>query len=437
MSQKKIHLPSTADEATRALSFEEPLGPGDPRYLDLSPGRGEDTRARVRKLLESKPLGQQRYVWFASHRGAGKTTELNRLQEEIRHRYFTIYLEANVEMDAISIEMDDLLLVMAARVEVALREAGVALDPKLVDEVAQWFATVVESTEAGRAYKMEIEGEVKAGLTTPIFASWMSRITSLYRVETAYRTQVKNELRKYPGTLLQRMNQLLRTAHEELKRQRNQELLIIIDNLDRYDPEVIDRLLLKSADQITTLACNLIFTPPIALVYQPDSGTAEDLYSVEVMPSVKLREQADAYDQLSGKGVELLLGLLGRRIDLDVLIPSHEDRMKLVRASGGSARELMRVVLDAFLYTDGPLSSRVVDKAVNRHRGAMRTKINLNGWADVLARIARTKQAVNDPDCLKVLFFRLAFQYNETIWFDIHPLLAEVPEIQDASARLK
>lgn len=433
MPARKMKLPKTNGEAIRALQSEEPLGPGDPRYVDLSKGRGVSSRSRIRKQLEYKALHQQLYICFASHRGAGKTTELNRLREEIASRYFTVYLQANVEMNPLSIELDDLLLVMARSVEAEVRAGGVQLDPKLLDEVADWFASVVESTSVGKTYKAEIEGEVKAGLPVPRFASWMSRVTALFRVETNHREEMKKELRKYPGDLLDRMNGLLRAAHEELKRQRNQELLVIIDNLDRYDPNLIDKLLIKSADQITTLACNIIFTPPIALVYQPQSGRAEDLYAVEVMPSVKLREQADRYDVVQGDGAELLLELLGRRINLDALIPERSDRLKLIRASGGSSRELVRLTRDAFLNTDGPLTAAVVEQTVTKQRGEMRSTINLNGWARVLAGIMRTKQPVEDATCLQVLFHRYAFQFNGTIWYDVHPLVAEIPEILDAS----
>ena len=86
----------TLDGATPALDFEIPLQSGDPRYVDFSAVRGAGSVARLRTLLKRQPADRWLHAVFASHRGAGKSTELLHLQHDVSDRYFSIYFEANV-----------------------------------------------------------------------------------------------------------------------------------------------------------------------------------------------------------------------------------------------------------------------------------------------------------------------------------------------------
>jgi hypothetical protein len=61
---------------------------------------------------------------FASHRGAGKSTELKRLASAVSRQYSAVYFEANVEMDSVRFSMEDLLLVIARVIEEQMRNAG-------------------------------------------------------------------------------------------------------------------------------------------------------------------------------------------------------------------------------------------------------------------------------------------------------------------------
>ena len=49
-----------------------------------------------------------------------------------------------------------------------------------------------------------------------------------------------------------------------------------------------------------------------------------------------------------------------------------------------------------------------------------------------LVTIARDKQISDDPRAFEVLFYYLAFKYNGEGWYDIHPLVAEIPEFKRA-----
>ncbi len=429
----------TLDQATRALNADEPLHGQDSRYQDLSAACGENPLKRMERLFLHKQQGLFEHAVFASHRGAGKSTELWRLMDRLKERYHCLYFEANVEMDATQIELEDLLLVLCRQIDLEMKKLELPLDPALLKEVGDWFSEIIAQTSVGQTYRTELESQAKLGHEVPIFGGLTSRLTSLFKVESEHRRQVRDVLRKYPGTLMDRCNQLLKAAHKLLKANKNKDLLIIVDNLDRYAPNVIDQLLVQQGDRFTSLACDMILTPPIILVYKPTSGSLNDYFNVEVLPAVRLRKSSeDAYDSLTGPGVEPLRSALSLRISLERLIPDRKHQDRLLLASGGSIRELLNVVGDAVLRADGVhLSEQDVTGAVNKLKGNLRNRMNANGWGRVLARISVAKQTVEDDACMQVLHQRLAFQYNGDTWHDIHPLIAELPEFQKALQALQ
>jgi hypothetical protein len=202
---------------------------------------------------------------FASHRGAGKSTELMLLQSHLRSRYHSLYLAANVQMDANQIEVEDLLLVLAHGIEHYLRELGKPLPGELLERVSQWFSQVIRTTSWGKDASTEVTGGFKAEAGLPMFAKVTAGLSALFKVESKHR----NELKKFPGTLLESVNLLLDEAARQLGPEH--ELLILIDNLDRYPPAVVDALLVRNGDRIRQLRCNMILTPPIGLLYRPHS----------------------------------------------------------------------------------------------------------------------------------------------------------------------
>ena len=148
------------------------------------------------------------------------------------------------------------------------------------------------------------------------------------------------------------VNTLLGAAGNRLQ-QDGLQLLLLIDNMDRYEPKAIDDLLVQSADRFKALACHLIVTPPISLVLRPESQALEAVFRCEIMPTVRLREKGQGYREFSGPGRDSLLEALGKRIDIDRLIPDLGVRDRLVAASGGAIRELLQLAQDVTLEADG------------------------------------------------------------------------------------
>ncbi|XYI03019.1 hypothetical protein ACMHYB_25990 [Sorangium sp. So ce1128] len=420
----------TLRDLVRNCDPDVPLPNNDPRWQDFSLARGDQATAALEKELSWRPEGQFVHATFVSHRGAGKSTEILRLTQQLSNEYEPVYIEATVEMDPFRIEAEDLLLNMALAVEERMRERGTPLPEDLLKRVTGWFNEVVRTTRWAQNYNAEAAAGMELKAELPFVGSLFGSLKALFKQESEYRTEVKQVLRKYPGTLLQSVNELLDAARELLGQR---DLLVIVDNLDRYEPEVIDRLLVQGADRMRELRTNLVLTPPISLLLQPKSAQLDTLYSCHVLYTVRLRRQNQDYDVFDGPGRDLMERALSLRMDLDSVIPEREARDRLIAASGGAVRELLDLVSQAAYMAHGAVITRSdVERAVSSRRQRMRDLINANGWLDALVRLARDKQIFPDKACMDVLFHRLAFKYNGDGWYDVHPLVAEIPEFVNA-----
>lgn len=432
MSERKLSPATDLAAATPALNFNQPLKSGDPRWVDLSPARGDNVLKRLHRLFDRKEAGQHLHVVFASHRGAGKTSELHQLAHDLGDKYCTLYFEANVELDAYEFTMEDLLLVLCREVERYMREdVGLPLPDALLQKVTDWFGETVSTTTVGKTLGAQVETGVEIAGNAG-FLKLFGKATAHAKVASEHRDELRMVLRKYPGALNAMVNALLTAARDRLEAAHGKELLLIIDNLDRYVPELIDQLLVVQGDRLAELRVNLILTPPISLHYRPLSGGLGDRFSVQVMPSVKLREKDDPYHTVRDPARALLLDALGRRIDLDRLIPEAAARDALLIASGGSIRELLEATQYATLEAAGDhIATADAQKARTHRAGTLREMVYSNrGWADVLGRIAETKQPDGEEAAMDVLFHRLAFKYNGEVWYDVHPALVALREVQ-------
>ncbi len=425
-------------DATRNLEPDEPLPSGHEWYVDLMPARGGNVITKLLKHFERKRLGAFLHVVFASHRGAGKSTELNQFMVKTETRFASLYVEANLEFDSKHLDMEDFLLVTARAVERFMREERkTPLDNQLLERVEKWFEEKILETTFDDKYVGSLKSGITAKAGVPFFATLFGTLTALIKTESSHRTKIKQEIRKSPGTLLDLTNRLLANANDILGGQGLQ-LLVIVDNLDRYKPAIVDNLLVEESDTFKLLQANFILTPPIELILSPESQKMDQLYKCVTMPSVTLRDKQDDYEKIEGIGVDLLRKALSNRIDLQRLFPDESVQKQLIAYCGGSIRELIQLAQEATLEADTEtVSAADMSRVLRQARQRLRDQVLLNGYLEPLARIAATKDIFNDEVCLDLLYYRYALQYNGDTWYDAHPLLASVPEFQRAVAEAK
>ena len=444
-------------EQVAACVTLEPLESGDPRYVDISKGRDTKELKRLQQHLKNSDASQNRYaqVAFTGHRGCGKSTELLRLEHNLSQRFTSLhlYLDDNLLRDC---DYTDLILWLVDSLVRKFAEWDMPLDTGLVDDVIGWFAEkTIEKVEAVKSeltLEAEAKGEVKAGFY------WLS-LKLLARVKSALvgsvdrRKIIRQTLQNYSTDLVSRVNLLLDNAQQILEQNgRTPDLLIVQDNLDRLPVDVGRRLFFENGETLKSLRAHVIYTVPIAMVLAPWNIDRVFAHTF-TMPMVKTHS-SDGKEFASG--MEALVELVAKRVNLATIFTSVAVVRYLARMSGGSVRDLMRLVdyaqLSALVDEKARIDNASAEDAVKKLRlDFERLLIPGKVYYPLLAQVHLTKgdglssESNAKPEDVKAareffsqLFFNgSVLEYNgDKIWYDVHPAIGDISEFKHACDRL-
>jgi hypothetical protein len=448
--------PATRLEEVAAAVELTPLQSGDSRYVDIAAGRDTDELRHLRICLldYGAEAGRFARITFTGHRGSGKSTELLRLEHDVRERFTVVHMTAD---DALLNDYDytDLFLWIVDALIRQLQKQEIEVSGRLVDQVVDWFAEV--TLEEVSSVRKEIEAGAtaelrgKLGLFT-ISAALLARITSMVRGSLDRRTETRKKLQSYSSQLIDHVNRLLReTQHSLKKRGLPPHLLIVVDNLDRLPPETSQRLFFTNGDFLKRLDAHVIYTVPIACVLAPCNIGAvfENQFT---LPMVKTRNR-DGTEFRPGRAA--LKRLLAERLDLDAVFKRGVVHY-LIDGCGGSVRDLMRLVNYAQRAARSAGQAKIdlpsaKDATRKMRLDFERLLIPAGVYYPLLARIHNTKRdfladaTPGDPTEVsryqrffsQLLFNGSVLEYNGgASWYDVHPVIQETDAFREAQQAL-
>jgi hypothetical protein len=349
----------------------------------------------------------------------------------------------------IDLDYSDLFLLAAATVDEAI-DGGhrPVLVPKL-RSILQWFSDIttehedIRQSEIGAEIGGQLGGKVPFSLTN-LFV----KLTASFKGTSRQTYKVRETLRRHPDDLINLTKDLLeaanRVAMDEMGCSRG--ILLILDNMDRYDPVQIDAILMRSSQQIRKLACHTVFTFPISLAYKPITGRLD--YPLTLLPMLSIRNRDAPWAETAWKSeyeegrIATVRDMLAARIDLDRFFINRSDVDRLIRLSGGSVRDLIQLVaLSVVAMDEGDrINSEAVGLALQELRGTyMRllatTPYDYRCLAAVAKRASTATADMDFSDALgRLLFNGCLLEYADAgaPWYDIHPLLLETEELRHA-----
>lgn len=434
----------TLKDAFNACDPVQPLPAGDGRYVDLSPGRGDEGGAVnqcLRRIVWSAdPLVQL----FAGHRGCGKSTELRRLQRDLeRQDYAVVYIEAETDIDLEDTRPTDILLALVRSLDLALRDKDLAVDAKLLDDFLLWFGEVVLEKSEVREIMAEVhtEAEVKGGV--PLFAKLLARFSGWVKTGTESKKNLRQKLDPQISQLLQRTRNFTQAARLAAKNKGAKDLVLIVDSLDRVALKELDDgrsthevIFIERGELLKGLGCHTVYTVPISLLFSPRLPNLSAIFpDRHVVPMVKIANRRTREPWAEGHA--LVLELLAHRLDLGVIFEPGAAE-KLVDASGGHPRHLITLARYAFDFTEElPVTNLAAERAAQRLVNDYGRAIPEHHW-DLLARVWADQAVKNDSDHQQMLFNLSVLEYqNEERWCDVHPAVLELPQFQKARSALE
>jgi hypothetical protein len=408
-------------------------------YIDLSSVRGSNLIQELKRTITLLP-NERTCQLFTGHVGCGKSTELLRLKAELENAgFFVVYFESSEDLEMSDVDVTDILIAIAHQVSEKLEKEGIHLKP---------------------SYFVKLFTELGAALQTPIEFSQMEFSVGISKITAKAKDapNVRNKLRQYtePQT-----NGILRSINEELLGKANEELrlrgkkgpVVIIDNLDRVDPRMLqigrtqpEYLFIDRGDQLSRLNCHVVYTIPLALVFSNETEALRQRFgggiSPKILPMVPVQTR-DGKPYPEGLNLLRHTALVRAFPDAPVhqrreLLPQVFDQLEtldaLCAASGGHLRNLLGLICGCIQQSDPPFTREVVERVVRGSRDALARAIDNDEWK-LIFQVVENQIARGELEYQTLLRSMFVFEYQDSQggWFGINPVLKGTKQFQDWS----
>ena len=409
-----------------------PLPANDPAWVDCASVRGEeDILAGLGlEIARSEEVTCQLY---AGHRGAGKSTELLRLQDDLQRQGFrVVYFAADDgDLEPENTQYSDILLACARQLISKLRSR-----PGQDDKFREWVDRLLRDLRDLGVTELSLDELSYETPETPL-----GKVSTTIKTNVSKQQVIRRQVEQQAESLIDILNEFIGSALGDRK---PQDLVLIVDNLDRIieryegenQPSNYEQIFVNHSDQLRALNCHVIYTVPISLAYSVHLTAMEERYKpVEVLPMIMLKTPTG---EISETGMATLKELIHQRFrfahmerELESAFESVEALNKLCEMSGGHVRNLMNLMKAALQNTrELPISTRSVQRAISELRDTYRKVIDGHEW-EALVRVSQEKLITENDDQFRSLLFRrciLEYRYIDgegevQVWHDVHPLV--------------
>jgi hypothetical protein len=424
-----------------------PLPAGDPQYVDCQEVRGDDNITV--DLGRSIQLSQQNICQlYAGHRGAGKSTELKRLEKYLAERgYFVVIFEADEQdINPEDTEYTDILLACTRHLLETIRDAD---SQPLLD----WMKGRWNDLKDLALTEVSFES-----LSLEMQIAQFSKLTANLRTEPSLRQKIREKVNPYTPTLIDALNEFIRKAKRNLPDKYSQ-LAVIADNLDRIVPfskdggerSNLDEIFLDRSEQLKALDCHVVYTVPISMVHSNRAADLSNNYNnaPQVLPMIMVRNpDGEVYQAGLAKMKEVIekrAKQIAPNLSLEIeWFNSTKTLEKLCLMSGGHVRNLLLMLREAITRTESlPITAASVQRAITNARNVYSRTVDKDDWP-ILAKVSISHRILNDEQHRKLLFNRCILEYRYSDeegemqnWYDVHPLIKGIQEFKEAVALLE
>ena len=422
-----------------------PLPAGDPQYVDCREVRGDGDIIEDlgRKIKLSQRMTCQLY---AGHRGAGKSTELLRLQEYLQNQgCFVVYFAADEQdINPEDTEYTDILLACTRHLLESLRNAN-------SKPLRDWMRDRWEDLKDLALTEVSFET-----LSLESQIAQFAKLTANVRTVPSLRQKIRDKINPHTTTLIDALNEFIGDAKKHLP-DKSSQLAVIADNLDRIVPfsqdgkrSNLDEIFLDRTEQLKALDCHVIYTIPISMVYSNRATELINNYNdPQVLPMIMVQNPDGSTNEA---GLAKIKELIEKRVkqvnpnqSLETgLFDSRETLERLCLMSGGHVRNLLLMMQEAITRTeDLPITAKAAQRAITQARDVYRRTPEEGEW-QILAKVSQTQRILNDEQHRNLLFSRCILEYRYydeegemQPWYDVHPLIKGIKQFKDCLAQLQ
>jgi hypothetical protein len=379
-------------------------------------------------------------ILFYGHSGSGKSTELNKLVDELGPDWFVVGFSVRDEMSLTEINSEDIVLVLMERLAAAAAAAKppIAIDLEALGAIHHWFDTVSQERQETDARAGRIEAGVQA--RTPslldivkLFASFKAEV----RYEASNKQTRVERIRRRPGELLAWSNRLIAAVRNGLA---GRHLLFMVEDLDKLDIATARQVFFLRPTMLTGLDASVVYTIPIFAFHSPEAGLLRtQFHRVVSLPMIKVAGPRGE----PAEGSRVVEKIVLRRLGASAL--TSEALELLIEKTGGVLQHAFEVIVGATLLRDAPVPLEVeqIRYSLQRRKNEFLTEITLP-YNEVEGLKYRKQLFDRLRECLdhqragkpgrptgegidQVLLKSCALvEYNGDCWLGVHPLVQDL-----------
>jgi hypothetical protein len=434
------------DDVTALYRELDPLRPlrgdEDALYVDwqrqLDPD-GRDAKSRLVQTFRRNASAERPITrLLTGHRGCGKTTELNRVRDDLssganERRVFVSMLFADEWLDLEDVQPEDLVLQIVRQLAGDLSAAGVGFAEQ---KLKAFFASLWKRAKGTKLDAVSVGAD-------PLKFSF-----KLERFPTA-RDEFRALLRGRLTTVFDLVNrELLPDARKQLARDGYDDIVLIVDDLDRIPQKILvadgvtnhHSLFLDGSSALRAINCSMLLTVPIELAYSPAQARLRDIYggAIETVPllpivtrdGAPITEGEDALIEIVGRRARKAFGTAeSQPAACAARVFANEALLRrVVQYSGGHLRSLLVTMSQLLDWIDDlPLDAGTVERyATETGRDFARGLFPAD--RTVLAQVAQDGQSSDDARFFELLrnLYVFAYRGEDGDWYGVNPLLREL-----------
>jgi len=396
-------------------------------YIDTLTTRSTDIVSQIGELKAAcmSPNDSNSHL-LLGHRGCGKSTELNKLIQELKSEDYPIHkIKCLEEIDMYNIDRNDiLLLISSALIEISIKneiQIPLPLTKSIFDFFKETEITVEEESKEG----INAEAGVSANIGNFAFSplKLFFKVKGEIKYGTSKRKIIREKLQNNVGEWLQNINEL-----KDIIYNKKQKLpILIFEDIDKI-PDPKDALTVFNNSILANLQFPVVFTFPISVAFSGEFTPIRNQYNVHFLPMIKTHDQNNN-DYI--KGINKIKEIIYARAEKSLF--EDEAITLLIKKTGGILREVFRCINKA-AYRAYKRGSDIVEKedierALMELQSDYRRALVTIGGEENLIKIYETKKAISDIEMLKYLHAQIVLEYNGETWFDVHPLVYDFVKI--------
>lgn len=416
-----------ADNLPDAFNELDPLRPVTPDQVDrLFVTRPHSPVQKMSAHLKvTADRGRPQKLLFVGHRGAGKSSELAYLSTLLGRRFLSVFtpLYETYKSPAashIEVVFAIYLSLLKQATDEAIMRPGVVTDAwdKLLDHIYKPLRQFMFGAEP-----IDADKEASVSLKLQLL---VVELEAKIGTESYTRNQIKEKFEGRVAEILENIRQLAQLLESKLDRR----LLLIVEDLDKFDLESTRQLFLEHARTLTAPYPNVIYTFPVAMRYHNSFSEIKQAFDmVYLLPNVALKTRLGLED---GNGWETMRGILRRRVSPHLFSPGVQDR--LISWSGGHVKSLIQLGQQAALNAIVDNADTIQEAHLEEARMVMRNDYQAMLKQEQVALLRELSDDMekdlddNSQAVLDLLFNGSLLEYENTrgFWGDVNPVVVEL-----------